>query len=169
MWRCISVNITSTFDAWLLEKDALVKKVQKEMCEHRFTHTLAVAKESLVLANAFDLSPSDSKRLFVAALLHDYTKAYSTEKQIALAEEYNVALSEDDLAAPAVLHSRTAAAVVIHTFPHDTDAEIAEAVRRTENTVLENRARNAFLNLSLFFFNLSLRFIFSLPPYIQVL
>ena len=123
------MNIASTFDIWLLEKESLVKKVRAEMGDHRFAHTLAVAKESLVLATAFGLSPNDSKRLFVAALLHDYTKAYSTEKQLALAKEYNVVLSEDDLAAPAVLHSRTAAAVVIHTFPHDTDAEIAEAVR----------------------------------------
>ena len=41
------MSITSTFDAWLSEKEALVKKVRAEMGEHRFTHTLAVAKEAL--------------------------------------------------------------------------------------------------------------------------
>jgi len=123
------VNITSTFDAWLIEKEDLVKKVGSEMGEHRFSHTLAVAKEVLSLANTFDFPEKDSKRLFVAALLHDYTKTYSTEKQIALAKEYGIALSEDDLASPPVLHSRTAAAVVRKVFPDDTDDEICEAIR----------------------------------------
>ena len=129
MWRCISVSITSTFDAWLSEKEALVKKVRAEMGEHRFTHTLAVAKEALSLAKAFDFSKKDAKRLFVAALLHDYTKAYSTEKQLSLAKEYGTTLSEDDLASPPVLHSRTAAAVCPTVFPEDVDSEICEAIR----------------------------------------
>jgi len=129
MWRCTSVNITSTFDAWLSEKEALVQKVRAEMGEHRFTHTLAVAKEVLSLADTYDLCEKDAKRLFVAALLHDYTKAYSTEKQIALAKEYGIALSEDDIASPPVLHSRTAAAVCKTLFPLDVDDEICEAIR----------------------------------------
>lgn len=129
MWRCISVNITSTFDAWLLEKDALVKKVQKEMGEHRFTHTLAVAKESIILAKAFDFSEQDAKRLFVASLLHDYTKAYDTAHQIALAKEHNIPLTQDDLASPPVLHSRTAAVLCQSVFAQDVDSEILEAIR----------------------------------------
>lgn len=123
------MNITSTFEAWLSEKDALVKKVQQEMGAHRFTHTLAVAKEAILLAQAFDLSEQDAKRLFVASLLHDYTKAYSTERQIALAKEYNIPLSKDDLASPPVLHSRTAAVLCQSTFPNDVDSEILEAIR----------------------------------------
>ncbi|MBO7740703.1 MAG: HD domain-containing protein, partial [Clostridia bacterium] len=115
------MSITSTFDAWLSEKEALVKKVRAEMGEHRFTHTLAVAKEALSLANAFELSEKDAKRLFVAALLHDYTKAYHTEKQLSVAKEYGIALSEDDLASPPVLHSRTAAVVCQTIFPEDVD------------------------------------------------
>lgn len=123
------MNITSTYNRWLCEKESLVARVKNEMGEHRFTHTLAVAKESLRLANAYDLAEVDSKRLFVAALLHDYTKAYSHEEQLLLAKEHGVSLSQDDLASPPVLHSRTAAAVVIKIFPHDTDDEIAEAIR----------------------------------------
>lgn len=123
------MSITSTFDAWLSEKEALVKKVRAEMGEHRFTHTLAVAKEALSLANTFELSEKDAKRLFVAALLHDYTKAYSTEKQLSLAKEYGTTLSEDDLASPPVLHSRTAAAVCQTVFSQDVDSEICEAIR----------------------------------------
>ena len=123
------MNVTSTFNAWLSEKDLLVTKVRSEMGEHRFTHTLAVAKEALSLANVFGFSEKDAKRLFVAALLHDYTKAYSTEKQLSLAEEYGIALSEDDLASPPVLHSRTAAVVCQTLFPEDVDHAICEAIR----------------------------------------
>ena len=123
------MNITSTFDSWLFEKNDLVTQVKSEMGDHRFAHTLAVAKEALVLAKAFSLSEQNAKRLFVAALLHDYTKAYSTERQLSLAKEYGVTLSDDDLASPPILHSRTAAAVVMQVFPHDTDLEIAEAIR----------------------------------------
>ena len=86
------MSITSPFDAWLSEKAALVARVQNEMGEHRFYHTLAVAKESLRLAEVYKLSEKDAKRLFVAALLHDYTKANTTEKQLALAKEYNIPL-----------------------------------------------------------------------------
>ena len=129
MWRCISVNITSTYEAWLLEKEALVTNVRAKMGEHRFCHTLSVAKETLSLAEAFVFSENDAKRLFVAALLHDYTKAYSTEKQLSIAKEYGVTLSKDDLASPPVLHSRTAAAVVSKKFPNHTDDEICEAIR----------------------------------------
>ena len=123
------MNTTSTFDAWLSEKEALVQKVKSEMGEHRFTHTLAVAKESIILATAFDFSEQDAKRLFIASLLHDYTKAYSTEKQIALAKEYGITLTQDDLASPPVLHSRTAAGICQIVFPGDVDCEIAEAIR----------------------------------------
>lgn len=123
------MNTTSTFEAWLSEKEALVQKVKSEMGEHRFTHTLAVAKESITLATAFDFSEQDAKRLFVASLLHDYTKAYSTEKQIALAKEYGIPLSQDDLASPPVLHSRTAAGICQIVFSSDVDSEIAEAIR----------------------------------------
>ena len=123
------MNTTSTFDTWLSEKEALVQKVKSEMGEHRFTHTLAVAKESIILATAFDFSEQDAKRLFIASLLHDYTKAYSTEKQIALAKEYGITLTQDDLASPPVLHSRTAAEICQIVFPGDVDCEIAEAIR----------------------------------------
>lgn len=123
------MSITSTFDAWLLEKSALVAAVKREMGEHRFHHTLAVAKESIRLSEAFCLCESDAKRLFVAALLHDYTKAYSHEQQLALADEYGIFLTEDDLASPPVLHSRTAAAVCQKNFPHETDDGICEAIR----------------------------------------
>ena len=123
------MNTTSTFDAWLLEKKDLVARVENEMGEHRFHHTLAVAKESLRLAAVYSLKQTDAKRLFVAALLHDYTKAYSTEKQLALAKEYAVFLSKDDLASPPVLHSRTAAAVCRTVFFSEVDDAICEAIR----------------------------------------
>ena len=74
------MNITSTYEAWLLEKEALVTNVRAKMGEHRFCHTLSVAKETLSLAEAFVFSENDAKRLFVAALLHDYTKAYSKRR-----------------------------------------------------------------------------------------
>ena len=123
------MNITSTYNAWLSEKEALVKRVREEMGEQRFIHTLAVAKESLSLAKAYDFSEKNAKRLFVAALLHDYTKAHSTEKQLALAKEYHIPLSQDDLASPPVLHSRTAAVICQAIFPQDMDDEICEAIR----------------------------------------
>lgn len=123
------MNVSSTFDAWLVEKNELVACIKNEMGADRFNHTLAVAKESLRLAEFYNLEKTDAKRLFVAALLHDYTKAHDSEKQLALAKEYAIFLSQDDLDSPPVLHSRTAAAVCRALFPHDTDDEICEAIR----------------------------------------
>lgn len=123
------MNIISTYEAWLSEQETLVRSVKTEMSEHRFAHTLAVAKESIRLSLAYDLCEDDAKRLFVASLIHDYTKAYSTEQQLALAKEYGIPLSQDDLDSPPVLHSRTAAVVCQHKFPNNTDAEICEAIR----------------------------------------
>ena len=123
------MNINSIYETLLAQKADLVADVQNEMGEHRFQHTLAVAEETLRLSEIFDLTKNDRERLFVAALLHDYTKAYGYDKQIAIAKRYGIVLSQDDLNSPPVLHSRTAAVLCQSTFPNDVDSEILEAIR----------------------------------------
>ena len=123
------MNINSIYETLLAQKADLVADVQNEMGEHRFQHTLAVAEETLRLSEIFDLAKNDRERLFVAALLHDYTKAYGYDKQIAIAKRYGIVLSQDDLNSPPVLHSRTAAALVKYRFPNEVDPAISEAIR----------------------------------------
>ena len=123
------MNTPSTFEALFQKHTALVDAVQSEMGEKRFAHTLSVAKEALRLASEFSLSGKDTERLFLAALLHDITKARSFDEQIALADTLGVVLTKEDLASPPVLHALTGAAYAKQHFPALVDDGICEAIR----------------------------------------
>lgn len=119
----------STFDELSKEYSALVDAVKQRMGEHRFAHTLAVAKETVALAGEYSLSPKDQKKLFVAALLHDVTKALDFDRQMKLAQNLEIPLTEEDIASPPILHSLTGAAVAKRDFAPFADDTVCEAIR----------------------------------------
>lgn len=107
----------------------LILEVRKRVDEPLFAHIMSVAEESLRLAEIFKLSEQDTKRVCTAALLHDITKRLSLSEQLSIAEKYGVALSDDDLACPAVIHSVTGAEVARHEFAEYTDEAVCSAIR----------------------------------------
>lgn len=112
--------------------DALRAKLDKSysegaMSEKRYRHTLEVEKMVARLCSLF--VPEKENILRAAALLHDVTKEYPTELQIAIAEKYGVKLSELDICAPKTLHAMTAAASVPCDYPEFAFDEVISCVR----------------------------------------
>lgn len=95
--------------------------------EKRFKHTLGVEREAESLGRLF--LPDEVNRLRAAALLHDITKAYDTEKQLKICEEFGIIIRADDLAAPKLFHAKTGACIAKRDYLAFADEEIVSAIR----------------------------------------
>ena len=112
--------------------EALRKKLEKNyadgsMSEKRYRHTLEVEKMAARLGALF--APEKENVLRAAGLLHDVTKEYSADLQIAMAEKYKIELTELDRCAPKTLHAMTAAASIAYDYPEFDNSEVVSAVR----------------------------------------
>ncbi|MBR6529898.1 MAG: nicotinate (nicotinamide) nucleotide adenylyltransferase [Clostridia bacterium] len=101
--------------------------VRETLSEKRARHVFGVVEEAEALARAFDCSEETVQDLRLLALLHDVTKEKSTQEQLVLCEEWNVALSEDDRQVPKGLHAITAAAFAAREF--GLPEELTDALR----------------------------------------
>ena len=107
--------------------EGLAKEVSRRLGERRFKHTKGVAACASRLA---ELCEIDSKiEAEIAAYLHDITKEYSLDEQMALIEGYGIKLDEEDLKSPAVFHSFTAPVVIGSEFSEFATDKILSAVR----------------------------------------
>ncbi len=91
------------------ERKELLSRLQKELSNKRFQHTLSVEREVAELCCL--LGAENERELRLAALYHDLTKEKSLAEQISLSEEFGFPLSSEDLQSPAVLHGITASLV----------------------------------------------------------
>ncbi len=82
----------------------------------RMTHTKSVADTAEMLAKTHFPHEIDINDARIAALMHDYTKEETTERQLALCAQYGIVPTEDDLMSPKLLHSKTAAAIARKDF-----------------------------------------------------
>lgn len=130
------MNITEKGLAELREKI----KNSPEISEKRRIHTLAVEQMAIKLGELY--CPDKLPVLRAAALLHDITKEYSTEKHIEICEAHGYAPERDELYAPKTFHARTAAYLIPSLYPEFADPEVISAVRwhttgREEMTLTE--------------------------------
>lgn len=109
------------------ELDALRCRVGELLSEKRYRHTLGVERAAVRIATA--CLPDRLDELRAAALLHDITKEYSREEQLALMREYIPNLSDDDYRTDAAYHSLTAPYVIERDFPRFATTDILSAVR----------------------------------------
>ncbi len=101
----------------------VIKSMQKPQ---RFQHTLGVEKEVRNLGRIF--LPDKVEKLAIAAILHDITKDFSTEKQFELCEEYGIDI--DKKIAPKLLHSITGSEFARRKFGSEiVDDEIYDAIK----------------------------------------
>lgn len=105
----------------------LRERVTADMSEKRARHTLAVEQMAARLAALY--CPEKEQMLRVAALLHDVTKEWKTERHVAFLEERGAEVTELDVAAPKTLHARTAALLIPEEFVEFADPEVISAVR----------------------------------------
>ncbi|MBQ5808890.1 MAG: HD domain-containing protein [Clostridia bacterium] len=106
--------------------DNLRGEIMGKMSVKRFSHTLGVEKKAEELCALF--APEKTGMMRAAALLHDITKELSTEEQLMLCKKYGITPDADALAAPKLLHSLTAAAVIPDVFPQFAVPELLRAV-----------------------------------------
>ena len=93
--------------------------------ERRLKHTLGVAEAAKEIARAH-FPALDLKQVELAALMHDFTKEYSYERQLELCEKYGIELAEDEKNNPKLLHAKTAAMIASDRFSLST--EICNAI-----------------------------------------
>ena len=92
-------------------------KVGKNMTQKRYLHTLGVEKMASAISDLY--CPERKNILRAAALLHDITKAYDTEKHVELLKKY---------------HCRTASAAPNHTSPNSASSFTQRDCRNSFNS-----------------------------------
>lgn len=105
----------------------LRERVTADMSPKRARHTLAVEQMAARLSVLY--CPEKEQMLRVAALLHDVTKEWSTERHAAFLKEHGTTPTAMDLAAPKTLHAKTAALLIPEQYPEYADGEVISAVR----------------------------------------
>ncbi len=101
--------------------------VARRLSPRRMAHTLGVETAITQLGRYY--LPNDIARLRVAALLHDVTKEWQGEEQLAYCDCNGIPLSEEERAVPKILHAKTGAAVAEAEFSAYVDAGILQAIR----------------------------------------
>jgi len=94
--------------------------------EHRFAHTLGVARTAERLAAAHG---EDTARARTAGLLHDLARLYSSDRLIAECSARGMAIDAFERANPIVLHARLGAELARDDFGIDDEA-ILSAIRK---------------------------------------
>ena len=102
--------------------------LSRRIGSRRFSHTLGVEKCIIELGERY--LPGDIPRLRVAALLHDLTKEWSAEEQVAYCREHGISLTAEEIAVPKILHAKTGAFLAEREFAPFVDEGILTAIRR---------------------------------------
>ena len=102
-----------------------VEILKERLSEKRFFHSLAVAKEALRLAEKYG---ADTKKSFLAGLLHDVCKDDKPNLQLQLFEEFGIILDTVEKNARKLWHARAGAVYLKEKLGID-DEEIILAVR----------------------------------------
>ncbi len=101
------------------------KKVKKELDNLRYQHTLGVAYTAASLAMRYE---ADMERAFLAGILHDCAKNIPTPEKISLCRKYRIELTQVELEAPALIHSKLGACLAERRY-HIKDSEVINAIR----------------------------------------
>lgn len=99
--------------------------LRQRLSEKRYLHSLGVAKTAKMLA---EKNGADPEKAEIAGLLHDITKNLGPSEQIEFCREKGIALTEDDILSPQVIHAVSGAWYVKNVLGID-DEDILSAVR----------------------------------------
>ena len=107
------------------ETRIIKKKVKKVLDKDRYQHTLGVAYTAASLAMRYGM---DVDRAFLAGILHDCAKNIPNDEKFALCKKYKIKLSDVEIAAPSLIHSKLGA-VLGEKLYGVKDAEVLSAVK----------------------------------------
>ncbi|MBQ6801847.1 MAG: bis(5'-nucleosyl)-tetraphosphatase (symmetrical) YqeK [Oscillospiraceae bacterium] len=106
-------------------EDEIKAVLKNRMNEHRYEHSLNVAKRAAFLAEKYG---ADAEKARFAGLIHDICKGIPQEEQLAIIEKEGSALDEDTKKSPALWHSIAGAIYCEHELCV-TDKDVLNAVR----------------------------------------
>lgn len=86
-----------------MEREAIQKKLKKELDKSRYEHTLGVMYTAGSLAMAYGY---DYEKAMLAGLLHDCAKCLTAEKKIALCEKNDLLVTDVERENPGLLHAK---------------------------------------------------------------
>ena len=99
----------------------------ENISQKRRNHILEVEKMAVRLGRIY--APDKLDVISAAALLHDYTKELSYDRQLAVCLEYGYIPTEGELSAPKTLHAITVSLIIPKSFPDFDCPEVVSAVR----------------------------------------
>lgn len=103
----------------------IFERLRLKMNKYRYEHSMGVMYTAAALAMRYEL---DIEKVMLAGLLHDCTKHFSFDENVALCEANSVVLSEFDKKNPKILHAITAPIIARSIF-NINDTEILNAIR----------------------------------------
>ena len=106
-------------------EDEIKTVLKNRMNEHRYEHSLNVAKRAAFLAEKYG---ADAEKARFAGLIHDICKGIPQEEQLAIIEKEGITLDEDTKKSPALWHSIAGAIYCEHELCV-TDKDVLSAVR----------------------------------------
>ena len=106
-------------------EDEIKTVLKNRMNEHRYEHSLNVAKRAAFLAEKYG---ADVEKARFAGLIHDICKGIPQEEQLAIIEKEVITLDENTKKSPALWHSIAGAIYCEHELGV-TDKDVLNAVR----------------------------------------
>ena len=108
--------------------DSLIKKIdiylKQNLLQKRYEHTLSTALTAKKLCELFGI---ESKKGYLAGLLHDIARDFDTENLFKTVSRDGKAISSEEKEDPVLLHARAGAVMAKELFNID-DIEIIEAI-----------------------------------------
>ncbi|MDD6483679.1 MAG: bis(5'-nucleosyl)-tetraphosphatase (symmetrical) YqeK [Clostridiales bacterium] len=122
----------------MLKESEMLKKLQNTLSKRRFLHSMGVRDEAVKLAEHYG---ADTEKAKIAAILHDCAKYISNEQQLKKCRELGLALDEETMSCPPVIHAPLGAYMAKTEYGVE-DEEILNAIRyhtvgRANMSVLE--------------------------------
>lgn len=108
-----------------LPEEELKSVLRERMNEHRYQHSLNVAKRAVFLAEKYGANPEKAE---FAGLVHDICKGIPNEEQLSIIKSAGIELDGDTMKSPALWHSIAGAVYSEHELGV-TDKDVLNAVR----------------------------------------
>lgn len=108
-----------------MTKKDIYKRLQDELDNKRFVHTVGVAHTAACLAMSRGV---DEEKAFMAGLLHDCAKGLSDKERLDYCKKNGIEVSDVEKANPSLLHAKVGAHMAKAIYDVD-DEEIISAIR----------------------------------------
>lgn len=107
-----------------INQEEILQWLKENLSEERYIHTLGTAECAKELAKRYNL---ESEKAYIAGLLHDCAKCFTTEKLLEIIHE-NLQVEESEMLNYKTLHAPVSAFIAAKEFGV-TDKEILSAIR----------------------------------------